>query len=90
MTNELQSKILKIIIGEAKEDLPQMEYNYVLKALANNYHVEDTCAYIARSLMRLPGRPKSSLQTFFIMRAYEYLVFLNNDHEPSHESERLR
>ena len=90
MTNKLQTKILKIMIGDLKEDVEISKYEMVMKALASNYHVLDMCFYIAKLLGNLKERPNSSLQAFCINRAYEYLVYLNNAHELSHEVERLR
>ena len=85
----IEKQILKIILSEKQPDITEYKYNIVISALSKNYHLEEICNYIIRSFLNLSSKPKTSLQEYFITKAYEYLVYLNNAHEPSHEVERL-
>lgn len=99
--NTLKNYILSLILDkDAAVRIDANEYQSVITAIATNNHVEDICSYILQAVeayyLRKGITPSddailSILTTeFCIDRAYEYLMFLQNDHEYAHECEMTR
>ena len=97
----LKNYCLSLILDkDAALGIDTNKYQTVITALATNNHVEEICSYILQAVEAYYLRKKitpsdqailSVLTTeFCVNRAYEYLMFLQNDHEYAHECELTR
>ena len=99
MNDNLKKYIITIILNKDNEDINEEKYAEVIKALSINNHIDDICSYIMRcascKIMRDKLMPTDTnilnliTTKFCVNNAYDYLLFLQNDHEPSHESEKF-
>ncbi len=99
MSEYIKDYILTKILDKDAQDINLLRYEEVIGAICMNYHVEDILAYIMKSIegecvrrgIALTDKNIYMLLTtsFCVNRAYEYLLFLQNDCEPSHECEFL-
>lgn len=98
MSNRLRNYVLTLLLNKDTYGIDQEKYQKVISALAADNHTDDICSYIFRSLedqyltRGITPRDENIVAllttSYCVDRAYEYLMFLQNDHEYSHEWEQ--
>lgn len=92
--------ILDKILRERTADIPETEYRAVISQLEVGYYVDDICKYILSAgrktcLERYGVLSFAQLlrlldSKFCVEKAYEYVRFLQNNHEYLEEIESLK
>ena len=98
MSDRLKCCVLQVILDKDAVCIDQDKYQKVISAIAMDYHVDDICSYIFRNIEKeclnrgIPLTDNNIVHllstTYCVNRAYEYLVFLQNEHEYAHLHEQ--
>lgn len=94
----LKDYCLSLILNkDATKHIDPNKYQMVISAIAMNNHVDEIISYIFRSIeyqyinVKVVPQDHHILEilspSYCVDRAYEYLLFLQNDHEYAHECE---
>ena len=97
MQNNLKIHVLRMLLSEKPEDVSEKVYQDVIKYVAIYTH--ELCSYIFRSveyncisegiILNDENILSKLTPSYCILRANEYLKYLENQHEYAHECEEL-
>ena len=97
MKNQLKTYVLRTLLLEKPENISEEVYQKVISYIADYTH--EICSYIFRCVEYDCLQEKTTLNdqnilskltsSYCFAKAYEYLQYLENEHEYAHEFEEL-